>query len=732
MSKVPIQFQSHDSDDARLKKLRQLADQMAGSLGGSVGPTGPPGPRGPQGATGPTGPAGTGSTGPAGAPGVVQSVVAGTGITIDSTDPAAPIVALTVGVLASLALANSAMQPGDNVSDLVNDAGYLTDFTGFDTDDLPEGVTNLYFTDERAQDAVGTILTDSSRIDFTYNDGANTITADVITDSIGNTFLANMAQSTIKGRAAGAGTGDPTDLSAAQVIAILAGTLFANPSASIGLSANNGVATTAARSDATPALSQAIAPTWTDNHRWTDADEVQLGTGGDLRLYHNGTDSFIDNGTGELNVSTTAGNLNITLAGTYPTTGDIRYTRNHGALTRLLIFNNSTGTGAGTQVAFNNGSTIGGALAYAGRSYSGSYLTNAPAGPALVLYTSGDGVNPSNPLVLGTNDVGRMVITRDGSDTTFYTTNVNVLGRLTATQTNQTALFLSGASGTRSYISIGTDVQKCLFGAPANAGDLVPGDVAGDMSWSINSGRMMMSFDASATAGFALGASYMRLLKDSQPLQLGASQDLVLNHDGTNSQITNNTGILQIKAGATLALAVSSAGNLSSATTGTWTGMQSFTGDWLGGFVTTVNGIYVGNQQGLHPAELFVNSGGAANAKLWEHFFNTTNGIYRILDDAFTTGKNYLNVTRAANVVTAVDFGNATDNPPYAFLGTGTVVHNGRVRLKNFTVATLPAGTQGDTAYVTDALAPVFLGAVAGGGAVVCTVFYNGAAWVVQ
>lgn len=41
-------------------------------------------------------------------------------------------------------------------------------------------------------------------------------------DSVTNTLLANMAQATIKGRAAGAGTGDPTDLSAAQVKTILA------------------------------------------------------------------------------------------------------------------------------------------------------------------------------------------------------------------------------------------------------------------------------------------------------------------------------------------------------------------------------------------------------------------------------------------------------------------------------------------------------------------------------
>lgn len=44
---------------------------------------------------------------------------------------------------------------------------------------------------------------------------------------------------------------------------------FANPSASIGLTAVNGAATTAMRSDAAPALSQAIAPTWTGLHTFT-------------------------------------------------------------------------------------------------------------------------------------------------------------------------------------------------------------------------------------------------------------------------------------------------------------------------------------------------------------------------------------------------------------------------------------------------------------------------------
>ena len=57
---------------------------------GPTGNTGATGPQGPIGNTGPQGP--TGATGPQGSPGVVQSIVAGTNVTVNSSDPANPIV----------------------------------------------------------------------------------------------------------------------------------------------------------------------------------------------------------------------------------------------------------------------------------------------------------------------------------------------------------------------------------------------------------------------------------------------------------------------------------------------------------------------------------------------------------------------------------------------------------------------------------------------------------------
>lgn len=59
----------------------------------------------------------------------------------------------------------------------VDTKGRVTGYRSVTTDDLSEGATNLYFTVNRARDAVGASLVDSSTIDFTYDGTAHTITA---------------------------------------------------------------------------------------------------------------------------------------------------------------------------------------------------------------------------------------------------------------------------------------------------------------------------------------------------------------------------------------------------------------------------------------------------------------------------------------------------------------------------------------------------------------------------
>lgn len=65
----------------------------------------------------------------------------------------------------------------------VDDSGVDKQLIQEDTGDVPEG-SNLYFTDERAQDAVGIILDDSSKITLAYADATPAITADIVPDSL--------------------------------------------------------------------------------------------------------------------------------------------------------------------------------------------------------------------------------------------------------------------------------------------------------------------------------------------------------------------------------------------------------------------------------------------------------------------------------------------------------------------------------------------------------------------
>jgi hypothetical protein len=76
------------------------------------------------------------------------------------------------------------------------------------------------YTDEEAQDAVGSILVDSARIDFTYNDGVPSITADIIANSIGDTFLRQGAAMSVIGRSANS-VGDVADIAATTAGQIL-------------------------------------------------------------------------------------------------------------------------------------------------------------------------------------------------------------------------------------------------------------------------------------------------------------------------------------------------------------------------------------------------------------------------------------------------------------------------------------------------------------------------------
>ena len=83
----------------------------------------------------------------------------------------------------------------DEIGALVTGVSSVNGETGvvvLDTDDIDEGTTNLYFTEKRAQDAVGNILEDSATIQFTYDDVTPEITAVVIQSGITHANLSGL------------------------------------------------------------------------------------------------------------------------------------------------------------------------------------------------------------------------------------------------------------------------------------------------------------------------------------------------------------------------------------------------------------------------------------------------------------------------------------------------------------------------------------------------------------
>lgn len=230
--------------------------QGAQGVQGDVGPEGPQGPIGPTGGQGPTGPAGpTGPTGPEGPQG--PQGPAGEGISI-------------TGTVATYAGLPGGLGPGDAGNAYFVEADgllYIWDGTQFQDDGDgatfqgpagpagptgPTGPTGAAGANGAGVVAGGTAgqllakidgvdyntewvsaLTGSTSITLSGSEirraaltgdvtaGSNNNATTIANNAVTNAKAADMAEATIKGRAAAAGTGDPTDLSAAQVRTII-------------------------------------------------------------------------------------------------------------------------------------------------------------------------------------------------------------------------------------------------------------------------------------------------------------------------------------------------------------------------------------------------------------------------------------------------------------------------------------------------------------------------------
>lgn len=172
--------------------------------------------------------------------------------------PLARLSGITTTELAVAAGILTTQLADQNVSQFINDSGYLIDLSAFTTTDLAEGV-NLYYTDTRARASISSTVTG-----LTYTGGTGILSTTLGYGIPTTAKQANWDTAYGWGNHASAGYITPANL--------------ASYSANIKLN---------------------------DNYN------LYLGTGNDLRLYHNGSSSQIYNNTGQLNIRNYESNADI-------------------------------------------------------------------------------------------------------------------------------------------------------------------------------------------------------------------------------------------------------------------------------------------------------------------------------------------------------------------------------------------------------------------------------------
>lgn len=395
----------------------------------------------------------------------------------------------------------------------------------------------------------------------------------------------------------------------------------ANPTASVGLAAVNGTATTFMRSDGAPALSVSINPTWTGIHNFGTA-VGQTTAPVIVRARVNAVEFGHSNAAG------------------YAST--LGHGRTNGR--PFLAFNAEHGTNDNTFLT---------------RGIIGKVVTSDAAGA----------------LIIGT-------VANASADNQALTTDVTV-----ATNGNITAsgvlLGPNGAVGAPTY-SFSNDATTGFYRSGASAVNLALGGVS-RVAWTAT--QMVLAAQFVGTSGNAGAPSHsFSSDPDTGAFSVGADQ-YGISTGGTLRLSASTTGI-----DATLPI------------------NSSVNGSGPNSAINIVSAT---------PAIRMSESDAAADGREWDFVANAGLFRLRINNDAYSTNKNFLAVQRTTSAVTSMDFGNATDNNTFGFLGTGTFTTGGVHLGPNGTVGAPTYSFTGDPNTGIYNVGADTLGLAAGGNAII-------------
>lgn len=303
-------------------------------------------------------------------------------------------------------------------------------------------------------------------------------------------------------------------------------------------------------------------------------------------------------------------------------------------------------------------------------------------------------------------------ILRDGDS--FFLKNVTIGGKLTW----GSGTYVSGDSQIYNTAIAGTQ----LVGKTGSLSDFQLINGLGQGVYSVPTGTRNVVFDNNIYAGRFVGDATLTGTPTAPTAAAGTDTDQIATTAFVQSTTNANAVLLtgnQTKLG-TLTFDSNSSGTLDSSL-------------YLRNDSTSLDGILGGRNFSTGNFFNFANSstgtlgliqeqGGGVGLRISAGIGGTTGTALVLKSDSGHGSLKLLSVVENSTEKAFIDdVGN---------LSAQKITANNVIKLKNYTVSTLPAGTQGDTAFVTDALAPTYMATVVGGGTVVTPVFYNGTAWV--
>jgi hypothetical protein len=263
-----------------------------------------------------------------------------------------------------------------------------------------------------------------------------------------------------------------------------------------------------------------------DSLKLADANRLKIGTGNDFQLYHSGTNSFITNNTGDINIINHVDNADIKFQADDGSGGDTEYFRLDGSEGRLVHSVNSRyldnvvamfGAGADLQILSDGND------GFINNVTNHLYITNSANDCDLVLRSDDGSGGVTAYLTLdggaGFTIADKKIRYKDNVEAAFGSSDDMMLKH------DGTDGFIQNYTGDL-YIRNNTNDKDIVFQSDDGSG--------GNASYFRLDGSQVETRFHKAT-----------LHLDSVKAKYGDSGDLQIQHNGTDSQITNSTGHLQ-------------------------------------------------------------------------------------------------------------------------------------------------------------------------------------------